>query len=99
MSESIEEKLNRGEHVLIKDALHIPRVAEFMADIESGKISMCGCLGPQYGEPYCPCQMTQRGLPSPEKRIAAQRRDAINNAKSALPGGEWHKFVNGNLKK
>lgn len=23
---------------------------------------VCGCLGAMYGEPYCPCQMEQRGL-------------------------------------
>lgn len=35
---------------------------EMMAKLESGEISMCGCLGPMYEEPYCPCEMKQRGL-------------------------------------
>jgi hypothetical protein len=25
--------------------------------------SACACMGPQLGEPYCPCEMSNRGLP------------------------------------
>lgn len=35
---------------------------DFMEKLNSVEISMCGCLGPMYGEPYCPCQMEQKGL-------------------------------------
>lgn len=31
----------------------------------------CACMGPQKGDPYCPCEMTRRGLeptgPTPEE--------------------------------
>jgi len=26
------------------------------------KFNLCACLGPQATDPYCPCQMQQRGL-------------------------------------
>lgn len=35
---------------------------EMMAKLASGEISLCGCMGPMYGEPYCPCQMSRNGL-------------------------------------
>jgi len=25
-------------------------------------MDMCGCLGPQQGDPYCPCTMDRMGL-------------------------------------
>lgn len=25
--------------------------------IKNGEISLCGCIGPQNNEPYCPCKM------------------------------------------
>jgi hypothetical protein len=56
------------EPTLIRDVLADPSheahsvAKEIMEKLSSGEISLCGCLGPMYGEPYCPCQMKQRGL-------------------------------------
>jgi predicted amino acid racemase len=33
-----------------------------MEKLESGEISLCACIGPMYGEPYCACRMKQEGL-------------------------------------
>lgn len=30
------------------------------------RIDMCACMGPMHGDPYCICEMKQRGL-SPSK--------------------------------
>jgi hypothetical protein len=49
---------------------------EMMAKLESGEISLCACIGPMYGEPYCYCEMERRGL-QPENnplRIAENKR-------------------------
>jgi hypothetical protein len=35
---------------------------KMMEGLRTGEISLCGCLGPQYGEPYCPCRMEREGL-------------------------------------
>lgn len=26
-------------------------------------INLCACMGPQGDDPYCPCEMEQKGLP------------------------------------
>ncbi len=35
---------------------------------------ICGCIGPIFGEPYCPCEMTRRGLPRSEQFISQQTK-------------------------
>lgn len=41
-------------------------------------INLCGCVGPMYGEPYCPCRMKSMGLSKEMDenplRIAANER-------------------------
>ena len=62
-----------------------PAVTEMLEKLRKGELSMCGCMGPGYGEPYCPCEMTRRGLPpSPARQQAtaeANRRmsDLVNS--------------------
>ncbi len=34
----------------------------------------CACMGPMYGEPYCPCQMDVRGLARSAESIAAEEK-------------------------
>lgn len=52
----------------IKGALDNPNheaheaATSMMAKLKSGEISMCGCMGPMYGEPFCPCKMKRDGL-------------------------------------
>ena len=46
-------------------------------------ISACACMGKMYGEPYCPCEMDRRGIPSSDEHIrenaeAQIRWDAID---------------------
>jgi len=35
---------------------------DIMAKLDSGEISLCACIGPMYGEPYCACKMKREGL-------------------------------------
>lgn len=45
-------------------------------DPPSSKISLCGCMGAMYGEPFCPCSMRSQGLPLSKehvKELAASR--------------------------
>lgn len=57
-----------SETHLIRDVLADPSheahsaATTFTEKLISGEISMCGCIGPMYGEPYCACQMKQRSL-------------------------------------
>lgn len=59
---------NINQPIAIKDVLadvNHPlnkEVSEMMSKLESGEISMCGCMGPIGDDPYCPCQMRSRGL-------------------------------------
>lgn len=55
--------------------------------LERGEVSMCGCMGPMYGEPHCYCSMVRLGLPLSPEREAANA--AANKRLSALfePGG------------
>jgi hypothetical protein len=35
-------------------------------------VSACGCMGPQFNEPYCPCSMRRLNLPPSPERLADQ---------------------------
>jgi len=48
-------------------------VIDTLAKLKTREISLCACLGPMYGEPYCPCEMSRRGLPPSPQREAAQQ--------------------------
>ena len=48
-------------------------VIDTLAKLKTGEISLCACLGAMYGEPYCPCEMSRRGLPPSPQREAAQQ--------------------------
>jgi hypothetical protein len=56
-------------------------------------INLCACIGPVYGEPFCPCEMKDRGLPSSPEHL-----DAIVETTRRLdelfgPSGKYHKSV------
>lgn len=38
-------------------------VTEAAIGLQTGEVSMCACVGPKFGEPYCLCEMRVRGLP------------------------------------
>jgi hypothetical protein len=62
-----------------------------MAKLKSGEINLCGCLGPMYGEPYCPCRMRSMGLEKQMEenplRIAEEERSKAQWAKFMAEGG------------
>ena len=64
-------------------------VKDMMEKLASGEISMCGCLGPMYGEPYCPCQMKQKGLE------AEMENNPLRIAEEAASAKSWKGFVDG----
>ena len=37
-------------------------VSETINKLNSGEISMCACMGKMGNDPYCPCEMRNRGL-------------------------------------
>lgn len=43
-------------------------------------LEFCACIGPEYGEPYCYCEMMRRGLPLNE----ADRKVAMDRLNSEL---------------
>lgn len=62
------EVKNDNQPILIKDALadkkhpHHKAVSEIVKKLESGEINMCACMGRIGEDPYCPCEMTAKGL-------------------------------------
>lgn len=54
-------------------------------------MSVCACMGAVYGEPYCPCEMKQRGLPSSPEHIKAMTESEQKLNELFGPGGEYHK--------
>lgn len=38
--------------------------------IKNGEISLCGCIGPQNNEPYCPCKMERIKLGDENKKTS-----------------------------
>lgn len=70
--------------VLLKDILANPahpahgEMKALTEKVESGEVSLCACLGPVYGEPYCPCEMRRRGMPPSSQHTRATKCDAEN---------------------
>lgn len=66
----------------------------FMEKLDKGEINMCGCMGPMYGEPYCYCQMKQKGLQAEMEgnplRIAEEERSAAQWKALWEPGGWFY---------
>lgn len=58
------ERLTAGEHLPINECLDIPEIATMLSDIKSGVLNACACMGPCWGDPYCPCEMGRKGLKS-----------------------------------
>ena len=52
---------------------------------------ICACMGPMYGEPYCYCQMEDRGLPMDGPiRKAAEEKSQAERKKLWEPGGWFY---------
>jgi hypothetical protein len=84
--------MTENQPTLLKDILGDPShpdhaaMKDFAAKVNSGEISMCACIGPVYGEPYCACEMTRRGLPSSAAHVAAIE-EADKQLKSLFESG------------
>jgi len=76
--------MNQNEPIPVKDVLadetHPAHndLKEMLSKLESGELSLCGCVGEMYGEPHCPCKMKRLGLPPSEARLKAEE-EARNN--------------------
>jgi hypothetical protein len=53
--------------------------------------SFCACMGPVYGEPFCPCEMRRRGLSSSPEHIKANEEANKQLQELFGPGGIFHK--------
>lgn len=71
-----------------------------LAKLKSGEINMCGCLGPMYGEPHCPCQMRNLGLghimDANPIRKKAEEEARISWQKANEPGGFFYEMYREN---
>jgi hypothetical protein len=47
----------------------------------SSGLNLCGCMGPMYGEPLCPCGMARENLPLSVSHVIAYEKDKIEMAK------------------
>lgn len=99
MLEDIRQRIESGQPVPIQEILmsnHTEAkdaVNSFVADIKSGIGSMCACMGPMYGEPFCPCMMEKRGLPMDGPvRKAAEAESKKQWDKSFAPGGFFYEL-------
>ena len=58
------------------------------------EMNLCACMGPMYGEPYCYCQMKQRGLEyfmdNNPVRIEAASESAARCKRLWEPGGWFY---------
>jgi len=53
-------------------------------------VSACACMGPVYGEPFCPCEMKRQGLKSSPAHIEANEKANEDMKKLFAPGGIFH---------
>lgn len=67
---------------------------------EKTKFNLCGCLGPMYGEPHCPCTMRSMGLERVMKenpiRQAAEKKAEEDWKKANEPGGFFYEMYREN---
>ena len=82
-------------------------VTELILDLQAGKVSMCACMGPVCGEPYCPCEMDRRGLP-PSARREQEAKEAHERFAALVASGifggspmttEYHVLILGHSEK
>ncbi len=54
---------------------YYPKFLKEFRQLTHEEMSACGCMGPQYDEPYCPCVMRSKGIPrtDPIKYFEEQR--------------------------
>jgi hypothetical protein len=80
--------MSNNQPVPIKDVLAdpthpaFPAATEMLEKLGKGEIKLCACLGAAPGEPYCPCEMTRRGLPASPARV--QAADEANRRLAAI---------------
>lgn len=62
--ESKEEKRPIAIKDVLADKNHPmhEEVSSLINDLDTGKISLCACMGKIGDDPYCPCEMRSRGL-------------------------------------
>jgi hypothetical protein len=69
--------MTENQPIFLKDILGDPShpdhaaMKDFADKVNSGEISVCACIGPVHGEPYCACEMRRRGLPPSAAHVAA----------------------------
>lgn len=56
-------------------------VSSLIKKLETGEIHMCGCMGRQGSDPYCPCEMRRRGL-----KVSTPSANDIKKLEIALNG-------------
>lgn len=65
-------------------------VEKLKTGLDSGEISMCGCMGPMYGEPHCYCTMKQKGMPLNEAARAIEKERTQKQLDALFgPGGAF----------
>lgn len=58
--------------------MNIIEVTRMVADQLTGaKFIACACMGPSWGDPYCPCEMKQKGLKSNYVPMTEQERKEL----------------------
>ena len=56
--------------------------------MDASKLTICGCLGPMYGEPHCYCTMKRLNLPLNESARAEEQKRSEAQLKTLFsPGG------------
>jgi hypothetical protein len=78
---------------VLADAAHPAHDAatDIVKGLKDGSISMCGCMGPMYGEPHCICTMERLGLPlNTEARAAAAAKSGPLLENLFGPGGIFY---------
>lgn len=50
--------------------------------------SVCGCLGPQFNEPYCPCMMQRTNTPPSPERL-----EYLASIDSKSEEEKWRNFI------
>lgn len=73
-----------------KQTIQVDEFHLFRARLAAGAVSPCACLGPQAGDPHCPCVMRQKGLksnvPEPTAEERAKVEEALREVFSRYPG-------------
>lgn len=74
----------------LDNGLDLAKVHVIDVPLKEAQFGACACMGPIYGEPFCPCEMKRKGLPCSAGHIEAHEK-AVKQWRELVNSGAFTK--------